>query len=349
MKKLNLVALCSLIILSATSGVLVSCGSGENNVNDLKESKLTFEANTVIENVSYMYSLFVRDGNTFDMSCDKNEKFALNGTWSLEKGWGYTFNFDDSQKTSVVATYSKTTRKHFFTYSIAVTDKNTESLKFEAGDKDFYSSLDEHYCIPEKRNAKYVFKQLAGASGMEFYLKETAVSVINGDTISKTGTYVFDSNKKVFTFQIEGQSYLSEYFETVDAYKAVLPGGAGGPMGGSTSTAYYCSDAAKFLTLKESDFVVPVLYTFSASSWSLELNARFSASLKQQGWGGLNEIAKGSYTFEEDVFTLTLSGVTNPITSTKVDGIYHLGFSITTKDWQNNETVNNLDLTYQPA
>ncbi|MCI9032084.1 MAG: hypothetical protein HFK09_06150 [Clostridia bacterium] len=170
----------------------------------------------------------------------KKFDFTYGGTWSEEKGWGYTFKFDDEAKTETKVNYDKVTGRHefFYTMTPTVDGKKAEStVQFQATDSDYRKTLDANYVIYEERTAEYMFHG-GGFDSMTGNKKEARIYLLpegkvvcysesgSSLTYSNKGSWSVDAARHELALNVNGTDCATSYCDTAgkEGYRATYSG-----------------------------------------------------------------------------------------------------------------------------
>lgn len=87
-------------------------------------------------------------------------EYTLDGTYSLEDGYGYVLSLNDDDKSVIHCDYNKVEGRHEFYYNVK-TEAGDGFVKFQAKDIQFKSKLAKDYQTWDKRDSKYIFTALS--------------------------------------------------------------------------------------------------------------------------------------------------------------------------------------------
>ena len=83
--------------------------------------------------------------------------FVINGTYTLDKGYGYVLTLDDANKSVIHADFDKTEGRHEFYYNVTNKEGKSAQVKFQAKDRMFKNELAKDYQKWDVRDSKYIF------------------------------------------------------------------------------------------------------------------------------------------------------------------------------------------------
>ena len=272
--------------------------------------------------------------------------YTLNGTYKLDKGYGYILTLDDTAKTVIHSDFDKVEGRHTFIYTVQI-GENKSQITFQAKDPTFKNTLAKDYKSWDERDSKYIFRARAtgnngSAATSYMYMHSDGSVVINSPSganrVVTTGLTWTEANNEI-TLR-DGQN----------EYKAVKSVNAAHPGYKLTynNTTYLVSldENVKWKKLAISDFDGETSYEFAGSyttsgpdggekAVNLNLGADGVAKLYVGGW---TAEAEGTWTKTGDEITVNLNGK-DPMVSTKEDGKYVFTYQITMSSWGGTTTV----------
>ncbi len=247
----------------------------------------------------------------------------MGGSWTEEKGWGYTVKFNDGNNTEIVVNFDKTSGRHYFYYYMSPEiggEKAAETLvKFEAKDSAYRKSLNANYVVNEERKCTYMFR--GGAEGGSGNLSSAYVYLMpNGGVVSLSGTsnsltyngkgnWTEDKQNHVISGKIGTTDFTTNAYCDVagrEGYrmKYTVSGGFGGS---STMTLYASCDTSKYTWDRyvSSDFEGEVVETWNgaegaSADYILELTAKGYVNIKE----GSKTVFSSTYTKEGDTIII---------------------------------------------
>ena len=263
--------------------------------------------------------------------------FAYEGSWTLEQGYGYIINLSDGNNTIIHTDFNKNQGRHEFYYNVKTSEGSSTTL-FQAKDANFRSTLAKDYKTWDERDSKYIFEAKATGNNNSLafaYLyahKDNSV-VINepsGSARSVTLGLSWKLENNLFVLINNNQEIVSEMSINSDHPGFRLS---------YNSKAFFCSTNTSIANsqMTNADFDGKTLYQFVGSyttsgpdggTKEVELNLTNNEN-KMFLYSGGTLSKKGTYTFENEKFTLTFDGE-DPVEINKVDGKYTFSFQIKT-------------------
>ena len=132
-------------IATVSSGTITPLAEGEVVITATSKDDKTKSASTTLKIVKEDYTPY---------------EYTLNGTYTIDDGYGYVFSFQDENKTTIHCDYNKVEGRHEFYYTVN-TPAGSSFVKFQAKDINYKSKLAKDYQTWDKRDSKYIFTSLA--------------------------------------------------------------------------------------------------------------------------------------------------------------------------------------------
>lgn len=132
-------------IATVSSGTITPLAEGEVVITATSKDDKTKSASATLKIVKEDYTPY---------------EYSLNGTYTIDDGYGYVFSFQDENKTTIHCDYNKVEGRHEFYYTVN-TPAGSSFVKFQAKDINYKSKLAKDYQTWDKRDSKYIFTSLA--------------------------------------------------------------------------------------------------------------------------------------------------------------------------------------------
>lgn len=132
-------------IATVSSGTITPLAEGEVVITATSKDDKTKSASATLKIVKEDYTPY---------------EYTLNGTYTIDDGYGYVFSFQDEDKTTIHCDYNKVEGRHEFYYTVN-TPAGSSFVKFQAKDINYKSKLAKDYQTWDKRDSKYIFTSLA--------------------------------------------------------------------------------------------------------------------------------------------------------------------------------------------
>jgi hypothetical protein len=280
--------------------------------------------------------------------------FSYDGTWSLEEGYGYVLNLKDSALSVIHTSYDTTQGRHQF-YYLVTTDEGSVTTLFQYKDSGFRKSLAKDYKTWDERDSQYIF------------VAETAG---NNNSIALSYLYFHKDNSVVYNYASGSsrKATLGMTWKLVDNVPVMVSGeteytpdvalnGKGYRLA-YNNYGFLCSTDSNVdsLSLKNADFDGATLYQFSGSyttsgpdggTKNVELNLTDNEN-KMFLYSNNSLSKKGTYTFENEVFTLNFDGEDPVSVNKNEEGNYVYTYQIQSSGFFGNSTTD-VVLTYTPG
>ena len=219
--------------------------------------------------------------------------FTVGGTWTEEKGWGYTLKFADDGNTEIKADYDLTMGRHVLYYYMAPTidgQKANETLvQFQAKDSAYRKSLDKNYVTYAEKNMTYMFHgggfdaTTGNKAEVKLYLLKNGGIACYSESGSELtyigkGSWTEDKTNHVITVVVDGKEMTTNaYCETAgrEGYRMNY-------STGRTSLETFCpvADGMTWDMYNDSDFDGSELFTLSGGDYTLMFTSKNFAILK---------------------------------------------------------------------
>ena len=273
--------------------------------------------------------------------------FTVAGTWTEEKGYGYTFTI---QSEIFHVNYDKNAGRHYFYYTPKATiggeEKTGSQTKMEAKDSAYRKTLAADYKIYEERNAVYMFcgGQEGGSGNLStawiYLLPESKLASMSGTSncisYNNVGSWSEDKANHVITMDINGTAVVTNaYCDTPgkEGYRCSYAPASSNPGGSSSAITMYASCDTSKCTWDQyttEDFEGTVAKTLQGSGdyadHSLELTTKGYANVKQSGK------TKIAMTYTTDASgNITVKNGEEAFVSTQVGGKLHITITWTFK------------------
>ncbi len=272
------------------------------------------------------------------MSAEELDKqdFSFGGTWELEEGYGYIINFQDDAKSVIHVDYNKTQGRHEF-YYLLTHGEDSATVHFQAKDSEFRNQLATDYKTWDERDSDYIF--IGETTGNNNSLAYAYLYC------HKDGSAKFDTAKnadRAITLGLkwavkEGNFTLTDTAGTTyTAENSLSTAKNKGYRLSYSSVSLFCSTGSvDSLSMTNEDFDGKTLYQFTGTyvtsgpdGKTNEVALNFTDNQNKMFLYTNNKLSKkGTYTFENEVFTLTFENE-EPIEVKKVDGKYEFTFKI---------------------
>ena len=135
-------------IATVSSGTITPLAEGEVVITATSKDDKTKSASATLKIVKEDYTPY---------------EYTLNGTYTIDDGYGYVFSFQDENKTTIHCDYNKVEGRHEFYYTVN-TPAGSSFVKFQAKDINYKSKLAKDYQTWDKRDSKYIFTSLANGN-----------------------------------------------------------------------------------------------------------------------------------------------------------------------------------------
>lgn len=264
--------------------------------------------------------------------------FTIKGTWSEEKGWGYTLTMEDASKTVIHVNFDKTSGRHYFYYYAAPTIDGTAAeetlVRMEAKDSDYRKTLDPNYAIYEERECTYMFRggQEGGSGNLSsayiYLMPDGSVISLSGTSNNRSysakGSWSEDKANHVITMDVNGTACTTDAYCDIagkEGYRMQYTAASSGPFGGSSAMTLYAScDPSKFTWDKytSTDFEGEDILVMDGGDYELRLTEKGYARVVKTGTttasftGTYTKDAAGNYsiTTKYGTYTSVKSGST---------------------------------------
>jgi len=144
--------------------------------------------------------------------------WVVNGTWTLDQGYGYVLSLQDQGKTVIHADFDKIQGRHQFYYTVEI-EEQKQTLLFQAKDPTFKNSLAKDYKTWDQRDSKYIYYAKATGNNNSvatayLYLHNDGSAVINApksgsaDRTTSFG-YTWSEANGVVTFKDGDREFVS--------------------------------------------------------------------------------------------------------------------------------------------
>lgn len=271
--------------------------------------------------------------------------FDLTGTWSYEKGWGYTLNFEDTNNTVVTADYDKASSRQYFYYNLAPVIQGEQQssflIQFQANDIAFRSEMAADYVIAEERNATYIFKasgktQTGNQIRMNIYCMEngnaTVINQSGSSTTYQIGSWTEDKTNHILSLTIGDTTTVAEYcgISGKEAYRMSVTSSGG--FGPATTILCYLPlvDGLKASDYVDSDFEGDTVKTLVCPENDYSIILTEKGILKVMSGGTVSEKSTYTYDVASDVYKLVVGK--EEYQTTKEDGIYSVDITLVVSD-----------------
>ena len=228
------------------------------------------------------------------------QNFSYEGTWTYEKGYGYTLTFPNG---TVKTDFDKAASRQYFYTEIVKDDLKSDLVQFQAKDSNFRKEIAADYVEFEERDAEYIFSVVVignnNPNSTHLYLEKDGVA--NSLTYSgssptyKRGMWNIDPEDNLLTVYIEDAMYKGDYCD--------IAGKEGWRLRYNSNTMYSRDDVE--YTAEDFEGKVTAEIKSEDGSYTLKLTEKGFAVVVD---GDGNEIA-GKYTGEADAMVVTLDGV----------------------------------------
>ena len=262
--------------------------------------------------------------------------FAIDGTWSEDKGYGYVLKFNDGENTEIHVNFDTISGRHYFYYYISPTiagEKADDTLvRMEARDSAYRKNLVSDYKIYEERTCTYMFRggQEGGsgnlASGYVYLMPGGSLVSLSGTSNSLTYTAVgnWSENKEehVISMNINGTDYKTDAYCDIPGREGYRMQYSVSSFGGSSSMTLYAScDTSKYTwdLYTTEDFEGQVVHKLEGKEYDLVLTEKGFARVENKS-GEVTVSTRysesdGNYTFTETSYG-TISAQTEGTTVT---------------------------------
>ncbi len=280
-------------------------------------------------------------------------EYSVNGTYSIEDGYGYVITLDDENKTVIHCDYNKIEGRHEFYYTVN-TKAGTGFVKFQAKDVQFKSKLAKDYQTWDKRDSKYIFTAFATGNNNSvayayMYLHSDGSVVINtpngvNRAVEANGiSWEEDANKNIV---------VKKGNDTYKADKTVNPDKPGYKISyGSYVFINSQKQDVKWKSLSISDFEGTPVKEFTgdyeisgpgggSGSLSLELYDGGIAKLYENTWNLENT---GTWSEEDGIYTVVFGDKT--YTSVMEDDNTTITYTITSQSMWGSDVSTDVILT----
>ena len=273
--------------------------------------------------------------------------WTLNGTYTMDEGYGYVITLDDERKTEVHVDFDKVQGRHQFYYTVDI-EGNKSTILFQAKDPTFKDQLAKDYKTWDERDSKYIYYAKAtGNNGSlataYLYLHNDGSAVVNVPSgVNRAYTFGLtwteDANKIISLFN--GELLLGKSKNSVNAEHP-------GSLLNYSSYTFLRSDntSVKWKKLVLSDFEGATTHEFVGSytlsgpdGGTKEVNLNFyNGGVAKLYNGSWNASEEGTWEQVGDSFTLTLGDKPYPVT--KEGDKLVVNYKIETQGFFGKETI----------
>lgn len=224
MKTKRFVALMlAVVVLSLCASAFTACGGSNADDGDWE---FVFAGSGVFADGNE-YNAVIRgnkdEDQTFVLTIEELPALELGGTWVLVEGKGYKLYFDDSGNSYSYSYYDTDTSTFSLKYTLNLSGGlGSAKINFMFRDEAFASVYDGEGLPPHPPTFTATgYGNLAALTPYYFTLicneDGTCVSVpARADIDKRNGTYTYDEESNVYSFEFEDQEYTSNYLFTDD-------------------------------------------------------------------------------------------------------------------------------------
>ena len=225
------------------------------------------------------------------------QDFTVDGTWTYEKGYGYTITLPNG---TVKTDFDKASSRTYFYSEIEKNGVKSPLTQFQAKDSNFRKEIAADYEDYEIREAEYIFEitvlQNNNPNSTHLYLEKDGVAnslVYQGSSPTyKRGAWNIDPEDDLLTVYIEDEMIKGDYCD--------ISGKEGWRVKYNSNTMYSRSD----VEYTDEDFEGPVVKELpGASGATLQLTEKGFAKLVDG-----EDVYTGKYTEENGVMKVTIDG-----------------------------------------
>lgn len=333
------------------------------DVNFEKDNKLTFnaECKEKVENNQGGggfpgFGQFASDESSEEESSETEDlsehNISFSGTYELETGYGYKLSFADEAKTIIHTDFDVITGRHQFYYSFKTSDAS-KTILFQAKDSDFRKTLASDYKTWDERDSKYIF---------------TGKTTGNNNSVALAYLYLHNDGSVVYNTAngADREVTLGLIYEESNDVISIIDGNNVSKSDSSINSdhpgyrlnydgnTFFCTTKSglSWSDLTNEDFDGQTLYQFSGSYTTTgpdgstkEVVLNLTNNNNKMYLYSAGSLSKtGTYTFANDVFTLTFEGE-EPVTIEAVDGVYTYSFKIVVSSFFGSSEID-VTLTY---
>ena len=227
------------------------------------------------------------------------QNFSYTGTWSYDKGYGYTIELPNG---TVKTDFDKASSRQYFYAELVKGDLKSDLTQFQAKDSSFRKEIAADYEIYEVREAEYIFSIVVqgnnNPNSTTLYLEKDGVAnslVYSGSSPTyKRGMWNIDPEDDLLTVYIEDEMIKADYCD--------LAGKEGYRINYNSNTMFSRDD----VEYTSEDFEGAVTKQLTAASGA-------TLSFTEKGFVNLvdgEDSYTGKYTEENGVVTVTIKGNT---------------------------------------
>lgn len=274
--------------------------------------------------------------------------FTMNGTWTEQKGWGYTVKIDN---TEIKVDYDLTQGRHTFYYYAAPTINNKKSsevlVQMQAKDSAYRKTLASDYETYHAHECTYDMYVQNGSGKINVYLMpggSIGSYSVSGNSYKFSGKGEWSENTTNHTLSVtvDGKTYNSNAYEPNVGYRVTYS---------STVMGFISTSANKKSNqLTDRDFEGTTALTLTGTD-TADTKADYTLELTQKGFAVIykadgSRLAVCTYTKADDVYTVTYGEQT--YTSTQEGNVLTItvAFSITTVGMSNQTTTTNYNIPF---
>ena len=225
------------------------------------------------------------------------QDFTVSGTWTYEKGYGYTITLPNG---TVKTDFDKASSRTYFYSEIEKDGVKSPLTQFQAKDSNFRKEIAADYEDYEVREAEYIFEitvqQNNNPNSTHLYLEKDGVAnslVYQGSSPTyKRGAWNIDPEDDLLTVYIEDEMIKGDYCDVA---------GKEGWRIKYNSNTMYSRDDVEYTDVDFEGAVVKELP--SANGASLKLTEKGFAKLVDG-----EDVYTGKYTEDNGVMTVTIDG-----------------------------------------
>ena len=223
--------------------------------------------------------------------------FTVDGTWTYEKGYGYTITLPNG---TVKTDFDKASSRTYFYAEIEKDGVKSPLTQFQAKDSNFRKEIAADYEDFEIRDAEYIFEitvqQNNNPNSTHLYLEKdgTANSLVyqGSSPTYKRGAWNIDPEDNLLTVYIEDEMIKGDYCD--------ISGKEGWRIKYNSNTMYSRED----VEYTDEDFEGPVVKELpGATGATLQLTEKGFAKLVDG-----EDVYTGKYVEENGVMTITIDG-----------------------------------------
>lgn len=280
--------------------------------------------------------------------------FSFGGTYEIEEGYGYKLNFLDASKTVIHTDYDSIQRRHQFYYNVTTEEGSSVAL-FQYKDTSFSSKLAANYKTWDERDSDYIF--IGEATGNNnsvalayIYAHKDKSVVINTPK---------DAGRQVtlgLTWKMDGNSFV--LMENGRETKADMALNGKGFRLGYNSNTFFCSTDASVgsQTMTNEMFDGKTIYEFAGSyttsgpdGGTKNVSLKLTDNQNKMFLYSEKTLSKtGTYTFQDEKFTLNFEGEEPVEVQKNEEGKYVYSFQMEVRSFFGTSQVD-VVLTYTPT